>query len=45
MRKRFTVWYVRKYGPNDGPWWVELLAIFLLSPSIYYVEMHKEGEK
>jgi hypothetical protein len=41
MRQRFTKWYAQKYGLVKGPWWVELLTVFLFSPSVYFVEMHK----
>lgn len=39
MRQRFTEWYARKYGDEKGPWWVELLVLLLLSPSVYYKTM------
>lgn len=42
MRKKFTEWYAKKYGFNRGPWWVELLSLFLWSPSIWYYTMATE---
>lgn len=39
MKKRFTEWYAKTYGLNDGPWWVEFLCVFLWSPSVYYATM------
>ena len=36
MRQKFTKWYANKYGDEKGPWWVELLVVFLLSPALYY---------
>lgn len=41
MKQRFTIWYAQNYGLVKGPWLVELLAVFLLSPSVYYYAMHK----
>lgn len=45
MRQKFTVWYAKKYGAEKGPWWVELLNIFLWSPSVYCVELQKLFEQ
>lgn len=39
MRQKFTEWYAKTYGFNDGPWWVEFLCLFLWSPSVYYATM------
>lgn len=49
LRTKFTKWYYRKgyradYDGNlvfECPWWVRLLATYLLSPSVYYHESFK----